>query len=117
MFQPVPEVCILPLGTGNDLSRVLGWGEGYTGDVDISQILHELSLARSVKLDRWKVEVVPNKRFGVRLPRKKFVMNNYASIGVDALVTLNFHRHRESRPSLFGSRIINKVFKSSTILM
>ena len=36
-------------------------------------------------------------------------MNNYASIGVDALVTLNFHKHRESRPALFGSRLINKV--------
>ena len=36
-------------------------------------------------------------------------MNNYASVGVDALVTLNFHRHRESRPSLFGSRLLNKV--------
>ena len=38
-------------------------------------------------------------------------MNNYASIGVDALVTLNFHRHRESQPALFGSRFINRVQK------
>ena len=37
------------------------------------------------------------------------IMNNYASIGVDALVTLNFHRHRESSPALFGSRLLNKV--------
>ena len=38
-----------------------------------------------------------------------YIVNNYASVGVDALVTLNFHRHRESQPMLFGSRIINKV--------
>ena len=38
-------------------------------------------------------------------------MNNYFSVGCDAKVVLNFHLHRESQPSLFTSRIINKVYK------
>ena len=36
-------------------------------------------------------------------------MNSYLSVGCDAQVVLNFHKHRESQPSLFTNRIINKV--------
>lgn len=36
-------------------------------------------------------------------------MNNYFSVGPDALMALNFHVHREKTPSFFSSRIINKV--------
>ncbi|ELU15181.1 hypothetical protein CAPTEDRAFT_217352, partial [Capitella teleta] len=116
-LKPSPEVCILPLGTGNDLARVLNWGDGYTGDIDVQDILHGMRHADAVKLDRWRVEVTRAKHFGIRMPRKTLMMNNYASIGVDALVTLNFHRHRESRPILFGSRLINKnVYLSKVVL-
>jgi len=42
-----------------------------------------------------------------------FWMNNYFSVGCDAKVVLNFHLHRESQPSLFTSRIINKVYSKT----
>ena len=45
----------------------------------------------------------------IRLPRTSILMNNYLSIGVDALVTYNFHKARESPFYLISSRIINKL--------
>lgn len=41
-------------------------------------------------------------------------MNNYFSVGPDALMALNFHAHREKTPSFFSSRIINKVSRSES---
>ncbi|CAM1302894.1 DGKE (predicted) [Pycnogonum litorale] len=102
-----PHVCILPLGTGNDLSRVFGWGESYSGDVDVQKIISDIAGAKPVKLDRWKIKIKTER---LRIPRKtkEILMTNYASVGVDALVTLNFHKTRESKFYLYGSRLINK---------
>lgn len=107
-LQIPPQVAILPLGTGNDLSRVLGWGEGYTHeDLDVNDFMRQLQQAKPVKLDRWAVRVINTKK--VIGKTKKMIMNNYCSMGVDALVTLNFHRQRESKPWLFAHRLINKL--------
>ena len=105
-----PAVAIFPLGTGNDLARALGYGSGSDASADINQFLEKIRLESTlVKMDRWKVRVVPRRHLRIRLPTSTVFMNNYLSIGVDALVTYNFHKARESPFYLISSRIINKL--------
>ncbi len=107
-FQHPPHVAILPLGTGNDLARVLGWGKGYE-DEDIEEILTAVEHAELSMLDRWKVSMEHKRYLGLRKGARELTMNNYLGVGCDAGVALNFHRQRECRPELFKSRLINKV--------
>ncbi len=110
-----PSVGLLPLGTGNDLSRILNWGNGYTGEVDIEEILSEVDMASEVNLDRWLVRISKakgkplndkDKEISLLKAEKKY-MNNYISVGCDALVTLNFHRQRNNM--FFANRLFNKL--------
>lgn len=106
-LKPVPSVAIIPLGTGNDLSRVLGWGKQHDSNADPASILQRIQIAEEVKLDRWNVTIKPYS--GFRGSNQSLLMYNYISVGVDAQVTLNFHRTRESRFYLFSNRLFNKL--------
>ncbi|XP_041073335.1 diacylglycerol kinase epsilon [Carcharodon carcharias] len=105
--QYIPHVAILPLGTGNDLSNTLGWGAGYAGDVAAEVILQNVLDGDPMQLDRWRVRVT--KGFYSFHRPKIFSMNNYFSVGPDALMALNFHECRQHSPFLFSNRIINKA--------
>eukprot|EP00940_MAST-03C_sp_MAST-3C-sp2_P002050 g2050.t1 len=126
-------VAILPLGTGNDLARALGWGSGYSGDRDaLKQIIGELCRANEVPLDRWRVKVTTpavkrrgsfafgrrrtisgsSKKAAASLAKSKtttHLMNNYIGFGCGAQVSLNFHRRRERCKWLFQNQIFNKL--------
>jgi len=45
----------VPLGTGNDLARVLGLGEGYSGDVHTRELLDIMNSSTVIQLDRFTV--------------------------------------------------------------
>lgn len=112
-IDPPPAVGVLPLGTGNDLSRSLGWGGGYI-DEPISKILSSMQSADTLLMDRWELLVERNENKSTeergrdKLPLN--VVNNYFSIGVDAQIALQFHEAREANPQKFNSRIRNKMF-------
>lgn len=48
---------MLPLGTGNDLARVLGWGSSCDDDAHLPQLLERYEKASTKMLDRWSVMV------------------------------------------------------------
>jgi diacylglycerol kinase (ATP) len=102
-FDPPPLVGILPLGTGNDLSREFGWGMAYTPkERDIAAMIDKLRVARAKPLDIWKVR---NRSMSQTATQ---IMFNYFNIGFDAQVQLGFHEKRSESPELFKARLINK---------
>ncbi|KAK3725289.1 hypothetical protein RRG08_005349 [Elysia crispata] len=119
-----PPMAIVPLGTGNDLARVLRWGPGYTGGEDPLNVLRDVIDAEEIKLDRWTVIFHPNEKEQDETkmaiandtnsanttedPTSIFVMNNYFGIGIDAELCLDFHIAREEKPDKFNSRLHNK---------
>ncbi|XP_012219138.1 eye-specific diacylglycerol kinase isoform X2 [Linepithema humile] len=113
---PAPAVGVLPLGTGNDLARALGWGGGYK-DEPIGKILTSIGDSETTLLDRWQLQVERNPdakndddggKGKENLPLN--VVNNYFSLGVDAHIALEFHEAREAHPEKFNSRMRNKLF-------
>ncbi|UYV61515.1 DGKQ [Cordylochernes scorpioides] len=116
-----PPCAILPLGTGNDLARVLRWGAGYAGGEDPLNLLRDVIEAEEIWLDRWTVvfhsDEKPEGAAGTPTTSSAatsedntaiFVMNNYFGIGLDADLCLDFHNAREEHPDRFNSRLHNK---------
>jgi diacylglycerol kinase (ATP) len=104
-MQRWPPIAILPLGTGNDLARVHGWGGGYSNE-SLIKILKQVSEGYVSWLDRW--ELTKENKKGKVKSVQSFL--NYFSVGCDAAAALQLHMLRESRPQLFFSRVTNKLW-------
>lgn len=139
-----PPISICPLGTGNDLSRVLGWGSSYSAK-RLLTILLQSSNAQPIALDRWHItfESLPildsveesrnvHRCLPSLLDHPNFVrgtdrptsqnhptplnsrFTNYISFGLDAAVVLDFHESRLRNPSRFTSPFKNKLLYLNT---
>uniref|UniRef100_A0A1D1XH36 Diacylglycerol kinase n=1 Tax=Anthurium amnicola TaxID=1678845 RepID=A0A1D1XH36_9ARAE len=111
-FESPPPVAILPLGTGNDLSRVLRWGGGLSsveGQGGLGSVLHDIDRAAVTMLDRWNVAIKEETTVHTQNKEKVKFMTNYLGIGCDAKVAYDFHVTREERPDKFSSQFFNKL--------
>ena len=50
-YDKPPAVAVLPLGTGNDLARTLGWGGGYNNE-SMEVFIKKVIFGKEVQLDR-----------------------------------------------------------------
>ncbi len=91
-------VAVIPLGTGNDLARHLGWPRTPPDAEQLDSWLAHAIAAPERRLDRWVLA-------GPGTERAWF---NYWSIGDDAAAALRFHHIRRVQPWVMRGGAFNK---------
>ena len=124
---------ILPFGSGNDLSAMLGWGRDPPDDL-FAPFFEEWLIATPRNFDFWLIqcEVSESGGFGkVNKTKSSFskslihengskklnfrrLMSNYFSIGLDARIGLGFDKHRTTKKCcnklMYGWEGFKKMF-------
>lgn len=112
------RLLVIPLGSGNDMSRALGWGKKFPGMDRMQKFVHwaqdVTTPAQYVDVWRLKAAVHPDKdglstnidTDGVTHGIRPLVCN-YLSLGADAHVELHFNRRRWDAPEKYKSRLGN----------
>ncbi|CAD7697462.1 unnamed protein product [Ostreobium quekettii] len=128
-LDPEPAVTIMPLGTGNDLSRTFKWGSQFKSKwvkkpEAIYTQLKRMAEGPKLELDVWKVKITaPNASMLVKeeLPPGFIPLSgegttvealswNYISVGVDAESAYRFHHLRNTKPYLASTRMLNQMW-------
>lgn len=131
----MPAVAVLALGTGNDFSNCMGFGNGYTKHKlccmcvccvnHVESILAQVVAAPACPFDRWVATItpqVPTSSVNLRapptpappppapfvVPPREVIFMNYFSFGMDAFIATHFDKLRKAHPSFFQYRFQNK---------
>jgi diacylglycerol kinase (ATP) len=93
-----------PLGTGNDLSRAMGWGEGIKSVYDVKYFLKGLeNKPMKTRLDRWRIRITSRANPAKVLLDEKMLL--YFGIGLDAKFSYRFNNIRKKYPVFFKSTV------------
>ena len=97
----LPPVGIVPLGTGNDLARSLGWGPALTDNFQLLSYVQRAMKAETVLLDQWRLTLRPSHLLPPSLRQRGTVefigyFTNYFSVGMDAHTAYEVGRVRSS---------------------
>eukprot|EP00889_Picochlorum_renovo_P005145 jgi/Picre1/32175/NNA_007521.t1 len=127
-LTPCPPVAIMPLGTGNDLSINLGWGnkfkESWIKYSNIYNTLLQYKDADQQSVDYWSMyATAPDESYYDTVPhavqrdpdkpisdQSKFLELFQRRVGCEA--AYDFHTLREQHPSMARSRMMNQAWYS-----
>ncbi|XP_042431127.1 diacylglycerol kinase 4-like [Zingiber officinale] len=135
--EPILPIGIIPLGTGNDLSRSFGWGGSFplTWRSAVKRSLYKAITGPICRLDSWHIVVSVPVGDLIKLPHSLRHLGestftpdgyieglipetmtcfdgafyNYFSIGMDAQVAYDFHQLRDEKPYLAQGPLTNKL--------
>jgi len=99
------QFCTIPLGSGNDLSNALGWGNSFESENLLRRCVQAAASKTLTKLDRWNVLMSKN---GERVPTQSPEMVNYSTSAMEPIshhnstTRENNPRRRTTRPPAIG---------------
>jgi Diacylglycerol kinase accessory domain/Diacylglycerol kinase catalytic domain len=126
----LPLMGVIPLGTGNDLSREYGWGGGFDdgGSVDVlTGYIEKIRQAPPRPLDLWTashrgpeksrdsdasdaLDSDSDSNSASESTATDELFFNYFNCGFDPQVAMGFHTLRNNSPHLFRARWMNKAW-------
>jgi diacylglycerol kinase (ATP) len=104
------KVCMIhiPIGTGNDLSRSLGWGGSCKSFKELERFINYAQHANIERVDVWSVSVQQNNNNNNNsFQRESTFMVGFLSLGIDAQVELCFNESRWKNPSSYRYTWLN----------